>query len=206
MNYDNANIVVIRGQSKKVFLDRSYVEKWGFLYNVQHGSNIIFKYFFGIVKFWPLSLYFMGNFGANNFNTAPRKPGRPKKQHLSQPSNLRPNRQDSILSQRPLTQPLRQSQRLRDRQSSQSSSWPYLAGFILEAAGGHPGQSSVQFPTLSSRLSVLFPLSPFHPLIPLIPPSPDKDWRYRVVNKKVNNWHFQHHRVYLEWKFFCKKK
>ena len=21
---------------------------------------------------------------------------------------------------------------------------------------------------------------------------------YRVVNKKVNNWHFQHHRVYLE--------
>ena len=28
---------------------------------------------------------------------------------------------------------------------------------------------------------------------------------YRVVKKKVNTWHFQHHRDYLEQNFFCNK-
>ena len=55
-------------------------------------------------------------------NTAPRKPGRPKTQTLSQPSTSRTREQTSPLSQRPLTQPLRQSQRLRERQTSHSVS------------------------------------------------------------------------------------
>ena len=53
-------------------------------------------------------------------NTAPRKPGRPKKQTASQPSI--PRGRNFPSPQRPLTQPLRQSQRLRDRQLSYSDS------------------------------------------------------------------------------------
>ena len=51
-------------------------------------------------------------------NTAPRKPGRPKKQPLSQPTVSR--ERDSPSPQLSLTQPLRQSERLRARQSSNS--------------------------------------------------------------------------------------
>ena len=70
MNYDNANIVVIRGQSKKVFLDRSYVEKWGFLYSVQHGSNIIFlKVFFRHCKILTIFAVFHGEFWSENFSS-----------------------------------------------------------------------------------------------------------------------------------------
>ena len=42
---------LIRGQSKKVFLDLSHVEKCGFLHGVQHVSNITFKYFWVLQNF-----------------------------------------------------------------------------------------------------------------------------------------------------------
>ena len=53
-------------------------------------------------------------------NTAPRKPGRPKQQSSSQPSI--PRRRDPSPPQPPLSQPTRQSQRIRERQLSYSVS------------------------------------------------------------------------------------
>ena len=61
------DIIDIRGKSKKGFLDLGHIEKCGFLHGVQHVSNIPFQVFFGVVKFWPFLLYFMGNFGVKIF-------------------------------------------------------------------------------------------------------------------------------------------
>ena len=55
-------------------------------------------------------------------NTAPRRPGRPRKQPLSQPGPTNQRENNSPPSQRPSTQPLRQSQRLRERNSFHSVS------------------------------------------------------------------------------------
>ena len=50
-----------------MFLDLGHIEKCGFLHAVQHVSNITFKVFVGVVKFWPYLLYFMGNFAVKIF-------------------------------------------------------------------------------------------------------------------------------------------
>ena len=59
-------IVMLTGHSKKVFCD--HVEKCGFLHDVQHVSNNLFKVFLDIAKIMPFLLYIVGIFRGKTFD------------------------------------------------------------------------------------------------------------------------------------------
>ena len=52
---------------KKVNFNIDQLKRYGFFQGVQHVAINTFEVFLDIVKFWPFLLYFIGIFGAKNF-------------------------------------------------------------------------------------------------------------------------------------------